>query len=340
MTTSDTRRPHLVERAFQAMGGTQRALESISADSSPRSVAEGAAATQGPPPGADVAASPTMPPDAALDTTSGGAPTPLVTFEAMQRAGLAQLPAGAIRTRLAEEFSVIHHQILRTIRTMEPPAEGSGRAKRVVMVTSARPGEGKSFSSLNLAASIAHGRSTKVLLVDADGKRGSLTELLGLTEVSGLRLLAADPSQSPVPLLVPTEQRNLSILAYGSPVPDQPAVPPGTTVAAAIQRLAAMLPEHVIILDTPPCLSTSDPTSLAPVVGQVLLLVKAERTSRAEVEAALDLVDACPVIQLMLNQTRQNAADTFGSYGGYGAYGAYGTYNKYSTYGPKSEQPR
>lgn len=346
MTAPGTRRAHLVERAFQAMGGAPAALDAATAVGAgdtavaDRPAASGHAAEGGttilPPP--PRAASPTS---AAVGTTvgspvnvHGAAPKPVITpptLEVMQKAGLVNLPGGALRTRLAEEFSVVHHQLLRTIRTMDKPTEGSGRGRRVVLVTSARPGEGKSFCSLNLAVSIAHGRSASVLLVDADGKRGSLSELLGLGEAPGLRLLASDSSQPPAPLIVPTEQRNFSILPYGTPVPGQPEVPAGTTVAAAVQRLAAMLPQHVIILDAPPCLSTSDPSSLAPVVGQVLVVVHAEKTQRAEVEAALDMVEACPVLQLMLNQTRQNSADTFGAYGAYGGYGVYGTY------GPKSE---
>ena len=258
----------------------------------------------------------------------GGARPAPPTLELMRKAGLVLAPEGGMRMRLAEEFSVIHHQLLRTIRTMEPPAQGSGRSRRVILVTSARPGEGKTFCSLNIAASIAQGRSAPVLLVDVDGKRGSLSELLGLGGVPGLRLLAAEPAQSPIPLIVPTEQRHLSILPYGTPAPGAPTVPPGTTVAAAVQRLASLLPQHVIILDAPPCLSTSDPSSLAPVAGQVLMVVEAERTQRAEVEAALDLVEACPILQLMLNQARMNSADTFGAYGtydGYGVYGGHGT---------------
>ena len=108
-------------------------------------------------------------------------------------------------------------------------------------------------------------------------------------------------------------------------------MPPGTTVAAAIQRLAALLPQHVIILDAPPCLSTSDPEQpRARRRARSLLVVEAERTQRSEVEAALDMVEACPILQLMLNQTRLNSTDTFGAYGAYGGYGVYGSYGKKS----------
>ncbi len=346
MSGSANTRKHLVERAYQAMGGAgaaglqPRPLEPVTAGAD-AAEAPDAAAEAGRQAGPARPAGPTQGgvgpslPGAAARATPAEAPgaRPGVTppsFERMRQAGLVNAPDGAMRMRLAEEFSVVQHQLLRTIRTMDPPAEGSGRARRVVLVTSARPGEGKTFCSLNLAVSIAQGRSAPVLLVDADGKRGSLSDLLGLGDVPGLRLLAADPSQPPATLLVPTEQRNLSILPYGIPAPGAAAVPPGTTVASAIQRLAALLPQHVIILDAPPCLSTSDPSSLAPIAGQVLLVVEAERTQRSEVEAALDMVEACPILQLMLNQTRLNSTDTFGAYGAYGGYGVYGSYGKKS----------
>lgn len=371
MTGPAKSRTHLVERAFQAMGGAPATLprrptedgtglpdSTVAPVVKPvvaRDPLAGAADTLEPvgrPPGPVAAVTTTIAssPEARLDAVGGAEVSPAPSarrpstapagaaqkparpafappsFETMRAAGLVQVEGSATRTRLAEEFSVIHHQVLRAIRTMEPPAEGSGRGRRVVLVTSARPGEGKSFCSLNLAVSIAAGRSAPVLLVDTDGKRGSLTELLGLNEAPGLRLLAADAAQPPAPLLVQTEQKNLSILPYGTAVPGAPPVPPGTTVAAVVQRLAALLPQHVIILDAPPCLSTSDPSSLAPIAGQVLLVVEAEKTQRAEVESALDMVEACPVLQLMLNQTRQTSSDTFGAYGAYGGYGVYGSY--------------
>ncbi len=97
---------------------------------------------------------------------------------------------------------------------------------------------------------------------------------------------------------------------------------PGPMMTAALARLAAALPDHIIVLDTPPCLSTSDASILAPIVGQVVLVVEAERTQRAEVEAALDLVEACPNLQLLLNHAVLTANDTFGAYGGYDAYAA------------------
>jgi len=70
----------------------------------------------------------------------------------------------------------------------------------------------------------------------------------------------------------------------------------------------------MIILDTAPCLSTSDPSTLAPLVAAIVLVVEAERTQRTEVEAAVDLVRVCPNVTLMLNKARMTTSHTFGAY--------------------------
>jgi receptor protein-tyrosine kinase len=260
----------------------------------------------------------------------GGAPQPTpasaaagiepISVETLGAAGLVVAPCGTVRSRLSEEIAVVQHSVLRTLKATRAI---DGRCPRIVMVTSARPGEGKTFMSLNLAASLANSGTRSVVLVDVDGKVGSISQLLGHGETPGLRILAADPTRAPASMLVPTAIKRLSLLTYG-PVPASlPGIPPGQLVTAALLRLAATLPDHLIVLDTPPCLSTSDPGALAPIAGQVLMVVEAERTQRSEVEAALDMVDSCPTLQLVLNRAVLTANDTFGAYGGYGAYAAY-----------------
>jgi receptor protein-tyrosine kinase len=113
-------------------------------------------------------------------------------------------------------------------------------------------------------------------------------------------------------------------MPFGVQGAGEPELPAGEMLAAAILRLALALPEHIIVVDSPPCLSTSDPSSLATIAGQVVLVIQAERTQQSEVEAALDMVDACPTLQLMLNRTRLTTSSSFGAYGEYGYYGAYG----------------
>ena len=301
MSAASTPRGHLVERAMEVMG-TDAGLAFMARKAS-------ALAPPSSSPPADAAGVlPEATPDAAPPASG-----PLVSLEDLSRAGLMAAPTGISRSRLWEEIAVVQNQVARTVQAT-PSTEG--RCGRVVLVTSARPGEGKTFTSLNLASAAALGGTRPVLLLDVDGKRGSLSELLGLHEVPGLRTLVADPLKRPSSLVVPTAITGLGILPYGQALPDAPAIPASTVVAAAVLRLTAALPDHLILMDSPPCLSTSDPGTLAAIAGQVLMVVEAERTQRNEVEAALDMVDACPTLQLMLNRTRLTANDTFGAYGG------------------------
>ncbi len=333
-------RAHLVERAVQAMGvggalGLRRpspppaAPEEAAPDAAARAAADGAITAMGP--AAVRAAAAVAEADAARAPAEEVAPaeaTPgaaeVVPLALMQAAGMVALSSAAGRTRLSEEIALVQQQALRTMRGLKPE---EGRASRVMLVTSARPGEGKTFTALNLAAAVASGGGYPTILVDADGKRGSVTELLGRRGHLGLHALALQPDRDPKPLLTPTAVPRLSLIGYGARPPgvsdDVANVPPGTQLAAAVLRLAQAFPKHVIVVDSPPCLATSDPGSLAAVAGQVLLVVQAERTQRNEVEAALDMVEPCPVLQLVLNRTHLTSSDSFGAYG-YGAYGAYG----------------
>ncbi|MBW6397533.1 AAA family ATPase [Roseomonas sp. HJA6] len=202
-----------------------------------------------------------------------------------------------------EQIALVREQVLRAIDTS--PAR-PGHEAGIVLVTSARPGEGKSFVALNLAASMAEGAGRPIVLVDADGRAGSMTERLEMTGLGGLEALRSLPGRDPTSLLVGTEVPGLSILPHGSGEPVK-----GDAIAAGLPLLAARLPRHVFVVDAPACLETSIPGLLAAIAGQVLMVVQAERTQRAEVEAALDIVDACPNISLLLNRVMLTVSDSF-----------------------------
>lgn len=295
MSAPEPRRLHLVERAVEAMG----------------SLGGPAAA---PPPLPPEGPSPEEPSPAAAHAAPE--PGPVVRLATLRQAGLAAAPNDA-RSRVSEEIKVVQHHISRAIRAAEPRSERD----RIVLVTSARPGEGKTFTALNIAASFAAADAMPAVLVDADGKQGSISDLLGIGGAFGLRALAADPALPVDGALVPTAIDRLLVLPYGAAPTRGPERPSGTAIVAAIRRLSTALPQHAIILDAPPCLSTSDPSALAAVAGQVVMVVEAERTQKHEVEAALDMVEACPLLQLLLNKARLTVSNTFGAYSG-GAYSA------------------
>lgn len=230
---------------------------------------------------------------------------------ALERGGMVDW--SRTRSRISEEFRLVQRQILRA--AFGPGAEPG--FSNLLMVTSARPGEGKSFTSLNLAGSVARQGDHHVLLVDADSKRDSICYPLGLAEARGLLDLVANPKLDPAPLIVKTPIERLSLLPVGRERERSAELFSTKEMTRLIQSLGRRYADRLLILDAPPCLSTSDPAVLAPVVGQILFVVEADRTQRDEVEASLDLIQACPTITLVLNKQQISSRYTFGAYSSY-----------------------
>jgi protein-tyrosine kinase len=229
----------------------------------------------------------------------------------LERAGM--LDWSRTRTRISEEFRLVQRQIIRS--AFGPGAEPG--FSNLLLVTSARPGEGKSFMATNLAGSIARQGDHYVLLVDADPKRDSICYSLGLTQAGGLLDLAANPKLDPAPLIVKTPIERLSILPVGCERDRSGELFSTKEMTRVIQNLGRRYADRLLILDAPPCLSTSDPAVLAQAVGQILFVVEANRTQRDEVEASLDLIQACPTITLVLNKQQVSSRYTFGAYSPY-----------------------
>jgi protein-tyrosine kinase len=259
--------------------------------------------------------------NAGLVEARGSRPTAepyTLDLNALERAGL--VVGRKLRTRISEEFRVTVGAILRSIKSSYTPGRGAGN---LLMVTSARPGEGKSFTALNLAGSIAQHTQREVLLVDVDAKQQSMSDLLGVGEQPGLIDLAMTPATRIEDYILNTAIANLFVLPVGIRHTEAGGTAEGTVarpITAMIERLGRRFPNHLIILDAPPCLSTSDPSTLATFVGQIVLVVEAEKTQRAEILASLDLLKACPIVTLLLNKIRITTSYTFGAYHYFGSY--------------------
>lgn len=261
--------------------------------------------------GAPPAGTEPVPP--AASSLVGEAPTSpghaLIAASALVQTGL--IEGKTARNRVSEEFRLVQSQVLRA--AFAQPG-GEAGFTNLLMVTSARPKEGKTFTALNLAASIARQGDRQVLLVDADAKRGSLCDALGLGQAPGLLDLALAPLLDPLPFLRPTEIGMLSFLPIGQQRGERPELFASDQMVRAMQALGRRFADRLVILDVSPCLSTSDPATLAPVVGQILFVIEAERTQRDEVEASLDLIQTCPTITLLLNKVKMSTPRSFGVY--------------------------
>lgn len=244
---------------------------------------------------------------------------PVIPIAALSAAGMVDWRR--MRSRESEEFRLIQAQLLRSSFGADAPADSN---PNVVMITSARPGEGKSFTSLNIAAGIARQRDRDVLLVDLDYKPGALGEIIGLRGAPGLLDLLIDPGLEPSDVIVPTELDKLFILPIGRPTERSPELFSTRQMTRLIGDIGRQFADWIIILDTAPVLSTSDPSTFAPVVGQIIMVVEAERTQRQEIESALDLISTSSNITLLLNKVQVAPKHAFGGYSSY--YGPYSSY--------------
>jgi protein-tyrosine kinase len=231
---------------------------------------------------------------------------PIVDLAMLARARMFDWTQG--RCQISEEFRLAQRELLRA--AFAPTAEAG--LSNLLMVTSARPGEGKSFTALNLACSVALQKDHRVLLIDSDAKRGSICQALGLGDAPGILDLASDPSRNAADLILRTDIEHLSILPVGQERGRSSELFASREMRQLVQRLGRRYSDRLVILDGSACLSTSDPAALAPIVGQVLFVVEAERTQRDEVEAALDLIQACPSIMMLLNKVQMSTRYSFG----------------------------
>jgi len=236
-----------------------------------------------------------------------------IDLAALARAGMVtpDLP----RSQIAEEYRVIKRPLLRNL-------QGKGAARvdngNLIMVSSALPGEGKSFTAINLAISIAMELDHTVLLVDADVSRPSILQRLGLPPEKGLMdVLTGQVELGEV--LLRTNVEKLSILPAGMPHPRATELLASDAMNRMLEEMATRYAERVIVFDSPPLLVTTEARELATHMGQVVLVVEAHRTTHAAVKQALAAIDTCPIKLLVLNKSDDRGHAGYYGYGyGYG----------------------
>lgn len=219
------------------------------------------------------------------------------------------------RSLTAEEFRIIKRPLLRTAFGRDNRAQRNG-ISHVVMVTSPAPGDGKTFTAVNLALSIASERDLHVLLIDGDSRRMGLSRLLGAAGRKGLVDVLMTPSMSIGDVIVRTDVPNLSVIPAGQIVDAPTEIYASQNMARMMTDVATRYADRFIIFDAPPALASSEAGVLASHVGQVIMVVQANETSRQAVAQAIGLVDACPNVSFVLNRVTMSAGiDRFGRYG-------------------------
>lgn len=189
----------------------------------------------------------------------------------------------------------------------------------LIMVTSSLPADGKTFTCINLALSMAREKDTSVLLVDADIAKPHISALFGVADQHGLIDLLKDKSLSSAELLVRTDVPGLSLLPAGSPDEHATELLASRRMKNIVHELSTQFPDRVVIFDSPPLLVTSESRVLADAVGQIAMVVRAGKTPQQAVLEAIDSLDEAKALNLVLNESSSGAVTD-----GYGTYGAYG----------------
>lgn len=226
----------------------------------------------------------------------------------------------APRSHIADEFRVVKRPLISN-------AMGRGAAAlthgNLIMVTSAMSGEGKSFTSVNLAMSIAAEMDHTVMLVDADVARPSVLRMLGLPAAPGLLdLLEGKAEMSGV--LMKTNIDKLTILPSGTPHARATELLASDAMRLLLDDISKRYPDRIVIFDSPPLILTTEARVLATQMGQVVMVVQADKTLQADVQQALATIEACPVKMMLLNKVRVEGKGSYGYGYGYGYGHGYG----------------
>ncbi len=235
-----------------------------------------------------------------------------VDREALREAGYI-LP-GAPVTGLAEEFRIIKRQLLLGV-SGDHIAEDK---RRTILVCSSQPDEGKTFSAVNLALSLATEKDLEVLLVDGDFDNPEVLSILGLEEGPGLIDAIADPAADVDSFVIRTDIEGLSVLPAGSRTNNVTELLASGRTRQVLADLTRRHPRRIVLFDSPPALMASPATVLATHVGQVMMVVRADVTTEADLREAVGLLSGCDNLNLMLNAAGFAAnGRRFGSYYGY-----------------------
>jgi exopolysaccharide/PEP-CTERM locus tyrosine autokinase len=210
------------------------------------------------------------------------------------------LPPAHQERELAQQFRQIKRPLINNAlgRGVEALPEGN-----LVMVASAVPGEGKTFTSLNLALSMRLEEDVTVLLVDGDVVNPRLSQILGADDARGLLDVIKDPSLSIASAILPTDVPGLSFLPAGHQDPNATELLSSSRMLEVAAQLATQDTSRLVLFDSAPLLLTTESQALTQVAGQILMVVRADSTPQHVVLEAVETLAESKSVSLVLNQS-------------------------------------
>lgn len=221
------------------------------------------------------------------------------------------------RKSIKDEFRQIKRKLLNN-------AFGSGAKtlhhSNLIMVSSAKPNEGKTFVAINLALSIALEQDKTVLLIDADVLRPSVIRELGVEETSGIIEYLLGEAEQVSDIIYNTDIDKLKLIPAGKPHHLSNELLASEKMAALAGELANRYPDRIVIFDCPPLIGVTETLVLANLMGQAVIVVEESKTSLADIKSATENLNEDLALGLVLNKAIRSHKDLYGYYGyGYGA---------------------
>ncbi len=212
-------------------------------------------------------------------------------------------------TKIKEEYRYIKRPLL---NNAFGPGASTLEQPNLVMVSSSFPGEGKTFTAINLAISMAMEEDRQVLLVDADVIKSTICQRLDIAEHPGLMdYLTGKVKVSDI--ILGTNIPNLKLITAGRRHHHSNEMIASEKMKRFMEELSERYPDRIVIFDTSPLLGASETNVLAQMTGQAVIVVEEKKTSHAQLQQALRLLNPDMAIGLVLNKS-SGQRDNYGYY--------------------------
>jgi succinoglycan biosynthesis transport protein ExoP len=197
-----------------------------------------------------------------------------------------------------------------------------GAPPKVIMVTSARPQEGKTTTSINTAIVLAQ-KGVRVLLIDADLRRPSIHKTLGMGPRSGLSNVLTGSATLEQTVATSPILPNLFIMPAGTPPPNPAELLASSNMRDLLEELREQF-DHIVI-DTPPTLSVTDAVVLSPRADATILVIRSGQTTKQALRRARDILTQvnAHIAGVLLNAVDLTSPDYYYYYEYQGKYGSY-----------------
>ncbi|MEW9798993.1 XrtA-associated tyrosine autokinase [Alteromonas sp. CYL-A6] len=265
-----------------------------------------------PAPSSEPAPAPALP---VTNETDGGSPNlkPFnIDLDSLSGKGLVSLSGD--RKAINEEYREIKRKLLtnafgKLSKTLKNP--------NIIMVSSSRPSEGKTFTATNLALSIASEQDKTVLLVDADVLKPNVLATLGLERRKGLMEYLTGDVKDISEVLYPTNIDKLKIIPAGKSHHLSTELLASQKMHDTVDEFANRYPDRVVIFDTPPMIGINESAILASFAGQAVIVVEEGKTKISDIRHSVEGLNPDMAIGFVVNKSVHVDSEGTGYYGYY-----------------------